>query len=382
MSFAKNSAGVLEVRDINNYYPFGLNHINNDFGTSNSGSFYSYKYNGKELQETGMYDYGARMYMPDLGRWGVVDPLAEIMRRYSPYNYAFNNPINFIDPDGNAPYNPRDIHGGHSAFNGDFDPNSSLSGYNGMSGSLGMYFANDAGAGYVWGVHIKGDGEDPKKENTGPSFWSKVGSFFDRIFGGKKKGRLDVGAAEEISESDFSKPSYGTLDIVMALLFGNADPYSAIGNAGVGPYAHERENVGMAAMLFVNPEVAAEGLERKVLSKAAMAKIKGGGINTIIDAMPSSLKQLNMCKDFASDLVERMTAQGIKGEMVVLKSDTGFIWSEKLGKTISTNGDHVGVKVGNVVYDNMFPKGLPYSQWINDLGVGFPGMHPPIIKSF
>ncbi|WP_313091021.1 DUF6443 domain-containing protein [Chryseobacterium flavum] len=98
VNYAKNSEGVLEITDSNNYYPFGLNHIGGGKGLL--GGYRNYKYNGKELQETGMYDYGARFYMPDIGRWGVVDPLAEKYQELSPFRYSFNNPVNFVDPVG------------------------------------------------------------------------------------------------------------------------------------------------------------------------------------------------------------------------------------------------------------------------------------------
>ena len=101
--FSAKKTGGFDIEQIDNYYPFGMrfnqaNLLNNQ--TTN------YLYNGKELQQDynlNWYDYGARFYDAALGRFPTIDPLAETYNFQSPYVYAANDPIKYIDVNGMGP---------------------------------------------------------------------------------------------------------------------------------------------------------------------------------------------------------------------------------------------------------------------------------------
>ena len=99
-----------EVSQHVEYFAFGETFLEEHSNTDST----PYLFNGKELdEETGLYYYGARYYDAKTSVWQSVDP--PVLGRYldglhnggvynsfnlGVYNYTYQNPIRFVDPDG------------------------------------------------------------------------------------------------------------------------------------------------------------------------------------------------------------------------------------------------------------------------------------------
>ncbi|QBZ98881.1 DUF6443 domain-containing protein [Flavobacterium sangjuense] len=221
----------IKIIEENHYYPFGLKHTKynsekNEYVLDEEypertkivelppgeKEIYKYKYNGKEWQDElglNMYDYGARNYDPALGRWMNMDPLAEQYRRWSPYTYAMDNPVYFIDPDGMRTT-------AASAKNDDAATD------NGEARDLQEWVAR-AGKrgkpGFVYNGWDEGNGNPPKKdENGNPPKKGKKGNILNWF-------TSEAGALYDVAEDDETN-----IDGVV-IVYAHASP-----NLIVGPY--------------------------------------------------------------------------------------------------------------------------------------------------
>jgi RHS repeat-associated protein len=101
VSFDRGGDGKARVIQEDEYYSFGLRKLAGYDNSNNN----RYLYNGKEAQTDldGQYDYGSRFYDGVIARFSSIDIKAEESRRYSSYVYAIDNPIRFVDKDGEGP---------------------------------------------------------------------------------------------------------------------------------------------------------------------------------------------------------------------------------------------------------------------------------------
>lgn len=155
---------TLTILQENHYYPFGLKHTNYNSDTrqyeskmmgsgieirtlapgGNSGFIptakYQYLYGNKESQtelDLNVYDFEARVYMPDIPRTWQIDVLSENYMNVSGYAYCLNNPLRFIDPTGMA---VEEVEGGVS-----FTEDDAVSAFNVLTGKSKNAFVEVVG---------------------------------------------------------------------------------------------------------------------------------------------------------------------------------------------------------------------------------------------
>ncbi len=94
-----SSGPVGQVIAYDDFYPFGMQMEERSYNAGSADA--RYKYTGKERDAETNYDYfGARYYDARIGRFLAVDPHASAYPALSPFAYAGNNALAFVDPSG------------------------------------------------------------------------------------------------------------------------------------------------------------------------------------------------------------------------------------------------------------------------------------------
>ncbi|HCT86139.1 MAG TPA: hypothetical protein DF296_13190, partial [Candidatus Margulisbacteria bacterium] len=174
------------------YHPFGTTSYRSG-RTETEVALKRYKYVGKERdEETGLYYYGARYYAAWIARFVSVDPLQLKYPHYTPYQYAGNNPLFYIDPDGRdiIPWNKTKVYTFKLPFT------------NGISSIINTSFkgfTNEQGKAFTLKINemLKKDGlfktAYERIEKSKSSFQYKALEFEGGVIGAMKKAEHGLG---------------------------------------------------------------------------------------------------------------------------------------------------------------------------------------------
>jgi len=203
---------------------------------------YRYGFNGKELDKetssTTTYDYGFRIYSPGLGRFLSVDPLTKSYPWLTPYQFAGNSPIRFIDLDGLEVANPSIFRTAWNAITGDFHLNrmNSYLTENKLSSENVIELNNETSVVY----------QVQKNAATGTnqtiySVFRKARQGRDCLFCGQSGKDDDIG----LTENEFLNTTVLSAHILDAPIgLGGASKIGAVINGSKNSYYSFRETVG------------------------------------------------------------------------------------------------------------------------------------------
>lgn len=330
---------VISRRD---FMPFGESVFRGGYGSDSVRQ----KFTGYERDYETNLDYAkARMYGSGVGRFTSPDPTLASTKRAVPqswnrYAYALNNPSKYVDPSG------------------------MIWGFiNLRNGGVALCYApgTNVCAGYT---PIREDivVHDFRVLRNGR--WINYGSVMLTTDSGtpqpvlpieiKGRGQAYITSEEAAVINDI------TGGALCSLLAGFVCP-----NAG-NPTA---DNVAAAGdiiqSVFLIKSLLKLGLSKVVIKQ--LYKLDPKDVTKIAETVSKDFGVLE-CVGCADALEAAFKLKGVSGEVLELRSTTGFIVSETYGagKIISDNGFHKAVKIGDQVFDNIHKSGIPYAEWLKD----------------
>jgi len=117
-----------------------------------------------------------------------------------------------------------------------------------------------------------------------------------------------------------------------------------------------------------------------VAGRASCGGAAEGAAQAVIRKLPGNLFKPLQCTQCASAIANALKAEGISGEVLNITAKAGpqgqavdFIVSDLVGggTSLTQNGFHQAVRVGDVVFDNFSREGVPYAEYVGALGARF-----------
>ncbi len=388
-----------EVISYEEYLPFGTTALRAGRRGGSVGPK-RYRYTGKERdEETGLYYYGARYYAAWLGRWASADP-GGLVDGINLYAYGRNNPITYVDRigfDSEHVTQDRDNPLAYGTFEeyraGAASPWSTeyLQGrWDETHPPAGSGTSKGVDLGHGWEPRVSEDASDETRAKAYEAAGAVYGTLQYQVgvLGPAFKMPWEMGLKHAAPEDEraFAK---GVAEALLVMSWNDQQRANSIGFSAGWPEGMGKSIPGhywgLTAVTAAEADLAmvgAHALEAKAaLGVATSATIlamsttdgsgRSGSGSSGGGRSGGGRKKYGFgkCEEFADDLQAKLKSQGQSGARIKVESPSKYyaLKSRRFGNLGAAGGDHTVIQVGDKIYDNFRPQGVPAAEFWEDL---------------